>query len=187
MISNHTFLFLYINIYIVFIGMKSLNEFIIEKYDWNSVFKNYSYKPFASKEELNAYLDEVEKTKQELKKYENEAEKYWQECRKLDEKINNQLRKEKLGWKEEMARYDELKKEYGYDEIMQKAKEVMKQPQVVELNKRFYTDLQECGINSLTKQQAKKMQSRGGFMYNLLIEIMKVYTNWDYKKNKPVE
>ena len=187
MILHHTFLFLYINTYIVFIGMKSLNEFIIEKYDWNSVFKNYSYKPFTSKEELNAYLDEVEKTKQELKKYENEAEKYWQECRKLDEKINNQLRKEKLGWKEEMARYDELKKEYGYDEIMQKAEEVMKQPQVVELNKKFYTDLQERGINSLTKQQAKKMQSRGGFMYNLLIEIMKVYTNWDYKKNKPVE
>ena len=40
----------------------------MEKYDWNSVFKNYSYKPFASKQELNAYLDEVEKTKQELKR-----------------------------------------------------------------------------------------------------------------------
>ena len=164
--------------------MKSLNEFIMEKYNWTTVFKNYSYKPFASKEELTAYLDEVEQTKRELKKYELESEKYWNECRKLDDKIDRQLKKEKLGWDEQMARYDELKKEYGYDETMQKAEDVMKQPQAVELTNKLYTELQERGVNSLTKKQAKKMQSRGGFMYNLLIEIMKVYTNWDYKNNK---
>lgn len=146
-------------------------------------------KPFKTKEELMDFIDEVEKTKLIVKKYEDEAQKYWDEMAKNQRKAEKEFNSLKLKFNdpEWNSKYDEIQKKYQIDELMQKASDITKAPECVEANKKLYGELQQRALDSLSPKEQKAIGKRGGRMYNILAEVLKKYTHWDYKKNKPVE
>lgn len=146
-------------------------------------------KPFETKEELMDFIDEVEKTKLIVKKYEDEAQKYWDEMAKNQRKAEKEFNSLKLKFNdpEWNSKYEEIQKKYQIDELMQKASDITKAPECVEANKKLYGELQQRALDSLSPKEQKAIGKRGGRMYNILAEVLKKYTHWDYKKNKPVE
>ena len=170
--------------------MKNIVSKISEGLQLNEARKNdTAAKPFETKEELMAFVDEVEKTKLIVKKYEDEAQKYWDEMAKNQRKAEKEFNSLKLKFNdpEWNSKYDEIQKKYQIDELMQKASDITKAPECVEANKKLYGELQQRALDSLSPKEQKAIGKRGGRMYNILAEVLKKYTHWDYKKNKPVE
>lgn len=72
--------------------MKDIVNKISEGLQLNEARKSdTAAKPFETKEELMAFVDEVEKTKLIVKKYEDEAQKYWDEMAKNQKKLKRNL------------------------------------------------------------------------------------------------
>ena len=166
--------------------MKSLDEYILEQFINEA--KDEAVKPFTSKEELMAFIDEVEKTKLIVKKYEDEADKYWKEMTKAQNAADREFKKvggDKLKGEEWSKKYHELEEKYKVDEYMKMASDVTKAPECVEANKKLYGELQQRALDSLTPKEQKNIGKRGGRMYNILADVLKKYTHWDYKKNCP--
>lgn len=144
-------------------------------------------KPFESKEELMSFIDEVEKTKLIIKKYEDKAQVYWDEMsknQKMAEKEFNSLhlKFDDPQWDE---KYNEIQNKYKIDELMKKATDITKSPECVEANNKLYKELQQRALDSLSSKEQKTIGKRGGRLYNILAEVLKKYTHWDYKKNCP--
>ena len=163
--------------------MKDIKIYIIEA-------KNEAVKPFTSKEELMAFIDEVEKTKLIVKKYEDEADKYWKEMTKAENAAEKEFRKlgyNKLKGDEWRQRYKEIYQDkYKLDEWMNKASEATKVPECVEANKKLYGELQQRALDSLSPKEQKAIGKRGGRLFNVLNEVMKKYMHYDFKNNKEV-
>jgi hypothetical protein len=170
--------------------MKNIVSKISEGLQLNEARKSdTAAKPFETKEELMAFVDEVEKTKLIVKKYEDEAQKYWDEMAKNQRKADKEFNSLKLkyGDPEWHEKYDEIQKKYQIDELMEKASKITEAPECKEANKKLYGELQQRALDSLSPKEQKAIGKRGGRMYNILAEVFKKYTHWDYKKNKPVE
>ena len=69
-------------------------------------------KPFESKEELMAFVDELEKTKLIVKKYEDEAQKVYNEMQKAENAASKEFNKLKI-------KMDDPEWHKKYDEIYQ--------------------------------------------------------------------
>ena len=170
--------------------MKDIVNKINEGLQLNEARKSdIAAKPFETKEELMAFVDEVEKTKLIVKKYEDEAQKYWDEMAKNQKKAEKEFNSLKLkyGDPEWDEKYEEIQKKYKIDELMQKASDITKAPECVEANKKLYGELQQRALDSLSPKEQKAIGKRGGRMYNILAEVFKKYMHYDFKKNKPVE
>lgn len=170
--------------------MKDIVNKISEGLQLNEARKNdTATKPFETKEELMTFVDEVEKTKLIIKKYEDEAQKYWDEMTKNQRKAEKEFNSLKLKFNDPEwdEKYNEIQKKYQIDELMQKASDITKAPECVEANKKLYGELQQRALDSLSPKEQKAIGKRGGRMYNILAEVLKKYTHWDYKKNKPVD
>lgn len=146
--------------------------------------------PFKSREELDAFIDEVEKTKLIINKYEQEAQKYWNQMQKAQDMAEKEFKKNgynKLQGQEWDDKYDEIfQGKYKIDEIMHKAEEVTKAPECVEANNKLYKELQQRALDSLTPKEQKAIGKRGGRLYNILNEVFKKYMHWDFIKNQPI-
>ena len=146
-------------------------------------------KPFESREELMAFVDEVEKTKLIVKKYEDEAQKYWNEMSKNQAKAEKEFNSLKIPFNDPEwdKKYDEIQKKYQIDELMEKASKITEAPECKEANTKLYGELQQRALDSLSPKEQKAIGKRGGRLYNILNEVMKKYMKWDFKKNCPVE
>ena len=163
--------------------MKDIKTYITEARK-----NDMAVKPFETKEELMSFIDEVEKTKLIVKKYEDEADKVWNEVQKAQNAASKefnslQLKSNDPQWNE---KYDEIQKKYHIDELMEKATNITKAPECVEANDKLYKELQQRALDSLSPKEQKQIGKRGGRLYNVLAEVFKKYTHWDYKKNRPV-
>ena len=150
---------------------------------------NDTPKPFETKEELMAFIDEVEKTKLIIKKYEDEAQKYWNEMTKNQAKAEKEFNSLKIPFNDPEwdTKYDEIQKKYQIDELMEKASSITEAPECKEANHKLYGELQQRALDSLSPKEQKAIGKRGGRMYNILAEVLKKYTHWDYKKNCAVD
>lgn len=170
--------------------MKNIVSKINEGLQLNEARKSdIAVKPFETKEELMAFVDEVEKTKLIIKKYEDEAQKYWDEMAKNQKKAEKEFNSLKLkyGDPEWNSKYDEIQKKYQIDELMEKASKITEAPECKEANTKLYGELQQRALDSLSPKEQKAIGKRGGRMYNILAEVFKKYMHYDFKKNKPVE
>jgi hypothetical protein len=170
--------------------MKDIVNKINEGLQLNEARKSdTAVKPFETKEELMAFVDEVEKTKLIVKKYEDEAQKYWDEMAKNQRKADKEFNSLKLkyGDPEWDSKYDEIQKKYQIDELMEKASKITEAPECKEANTKLYGELQQRALDSLSPKEQKAIGKRGGRLYNILNEVMKKYMKWDFKKNCPVE
>ena len=170
--------------------MKNIVSKINEGLQLNEARKSdTAVKPFETKEELMAFVDEVEKTKLIIKKYEDEAQKYWDEMAKNQKKAEKEFNSLKIKFSdpEWNSKYDEIQKKYQIDELMEKASKITEAPECKEANTKLYGELQQRALDSLSPKEQKAIGKRGGRMYNILAEVFKKYMHYDFKKNKPVE
>ena len=167
--------------------MKNITE-IIDNIN-EARLSNDTPKPFETKEELMAFIDEVEKTKLIIKKYEDEAQKYWNEMSKNQAKAEKEFNSLKIPFNDPEwdKKYDEIQKKYQIDELMEKASKITEAPECKEANTKLYGELQQRALDSLSPKEQKAIGKRGGRMYNILAEVFKKYMHYDFKKNKPVE
>ena len=167
--------------------MKNITE-IIDNIN-EARLSNDTPKPFETKEELMAFIDEVEKTKLFIKKYEDEAQKYWNEMSKNQAKAEKEFNSLKIPFNDPEwdEKYEEIQKKYQIDELMKKASSITADPKCKEANHKLYGELQQRALDSLSPKEQKAIGKRGGRLYNILAEVLKKYTHWDYKKNCAVD
>ena len=146
-------------------------------------------KPFESKEELMAFVDEIEKTKLTVKKYEDEAAKVYDEMQKAQRAASKEF--DKLGikmsdpqWSE---KWHEIEQKHDIDGYMKKADDIMNTEECKRAQDKLYGELQQRALDSLSPKEQKAIGKRGGRLYNILAEVLKKYTHWDYKKNCAVD
>lgn len=167
--------------------MKGLKDYL---YISEARLSDKTPKPFTSREELMAFVDELEKTKLIIKKYEDAADKVYKEMERAQRAANKEFDKlgyDKLKGDEWSQKYDEVfRDKYDIDGYIKKADEIMKTPECVEANKKLYGELQQRALDSLSQREQKAIGKRGGRLYNILNEVMKKYMHYDFKNNKEV-
>lgn len=147
-------------------------------------------KPFESKEELMAFVDELEKTKLIVKKYEDEAQKVYNEMQKAENAASKEFDKLKIKMDdpEWHKKYDEIYQDkYDINGYIKKADDIMNTEECKKAQEKLYGELQQRALDSLSPKEQKAIGKRGGRLYNILNEVMKKYMKWDFKKNCPVE
>jgi hypothetical protein len=171
--------------------MKDIVNKINEGLQLNEARKSdTAVKPFESKEELMAFVDEVEKTKLIVKKYEDEAQKVYNEMQKAQNAASKAFDKLKIKMDnpEWDKKYDEIYKDkYDIDGYIKKADAIMNTEECKKAQDKLYGELQQRALDSLSPKEQKAIGKRGGRMYNILAEVFKKYMHYDFKKNKPVE
>lgn len=171
--------------------MKNIVNKISEGLQLNEARKNdTAAKPFETKEELMAFVDEVEKTKLIVKKYEDEAQKVYNEMQKAEKAASKEFDKLKIKMDdpEWNKKYDEIYQgKYDIDGYIKKADDIMNTEECKKAQDKLYGELQQRALDSLSPKEQKAIGKRGGRMYNILAEVFKKYMHYDFKKNKPVE
>lgn len=171
--------------------MKDIVNKISEGLQLNEARKSdTAVKPFETKEELMAFVDEVEKTKLIVKKYEDEAQKIYNEMQKAEHAASKEFDKLKIKMDdpEWNKKYDEIYQDkYDIDGYIKKADEIMNTEECKKAQDKLYGELQQRALDSLSPKEQKAIGKRGGRMYNILAEVFKKYMHYDFKKNKPIE
>ena len=171
--------------------MKNIVSKISEGLQLNEARKSdIAAKPFDSKEELMAFVDEVEKTKLIVKKYEDEAQKVYNEMQKAQNAASKEFDKLKIKMDDPEwdKKYDEIYKDkYDIDGYIKKADAIMNTEECKKAQDKLYGELQQRALDSLSPKEQKAIGKRGGRMYNILAEVFKKYMHYDFKKNKQVE
>ena len=135
-------------------------------------------KPFESKEELMAFVDELEKTKLIVKKYEDEAQKVYNEMQKAENAASKEFNKLKIKMDdpEWRKKYDEIYQDkYNIDGYIKKADDIMNTEECKKAQEKLYGELQQRALDSLSPKEQKAIGKRGGRLYNILNEVMKKY------------
>ena len=133
-------------------------------------------KPFESKEELMAFVDEIEKTKLIVKKYEDEAQKVYNEMQKAENAASKEFNKLKIKMDdpEWHKKYDEIYQDkYDINGYIKKADDIMNTEECKKAQEKLYGELQQRALDSLSPKEQKAIGKRGGRLYNILNEVMK--------------
>ena len=110
-------------------------------------------KPFESKEELMAFVDELEKTKLIVKKYEDEAQKVYNEMQKAENAASKEFNKLKIKMDdpEWHKKYDEIYQDkYDIDGYIKKADDIMNTEECKKAQEKLYGELQQRALDSLS-------------------------------------
>ena len=138
-------------------------------------------KPFESKEELMAFVDELEKTKLIVKKYEDEAQKVYNEMQKAENAASKEFNKLKIKMDdpEWHKKYDEIYQDkYDINGYIKRADDIMNTEECKKAQEKLYGELQQRALDSLSPKEQKAIGKRGGRLYNILNEVMKKYMKW---------